>query len=195
MITNDTLIFLDWDDTLIPTTWLGENDYLESNEDDSIYIGTKDTTPYSLEYKEYIKSLKDFLIELQKYGHIIILTASSEKWIDISMFFLGIETEEILKSISRSHTKNKMDTMADLTFEYSLYTDLKTIVSIGDGIQEKEAIKSRMLHLPQFQHRCIKLAESPSLETLTNELNILKNSIQHIISGKGAMFLEFRNEL
>ena len=83
-----TLIILDWDDTLFPTSWISKNniEFLSNENKDLLYN--------KFFYKLDIK-LVNLFTKMNKCGKIIIITNALLNWIDMSI--------SILPQIGRAH--------------------------------------------------------------------------------------------
>ena len=104
---NSTLIILDWDDTLFPTSWVNKNNINIMNKND-IQI-----------YKKYFEKvdiyLYKFLNLITNYGDVIIITNALLNWIEISSKILP-RTYSLLKK------KNNIK-IVSARGEYSSVTD------------------------------------------------------------------------
>ena len=75
-MSRDTLIILDWDDTLFPTTWINKNNINIGNElirnKLTIYLNDLDTKLYKL------------LTKLMTCGFVVIITNAATEWVYLS---------------------------------------------------------------------------------------------------------------
>src|SRR5206468_3898165 len=87
---SSTLIILDWDDTLFPTSWLTNN---QINLHD---INSK--TKYSSYFKRLDTVLFNLLSRLSKFGKVIIITNALPVWIKLTSTVLP-NTSKLLENI------------------------------------------------------------------------------------------------
>lgn len=177
-----TFIFLDWDNTIIPTNYLGENGYLlvEEKGEAPKYIGAQDFLPFSKEYEIYLSCVCNFLSSIRRRGFLVILTGSQPDWIEQTKRFLGIRGEEILKNIECVYTNNKIKSMEIIIRGFENLID--NVISIGDGMQERAGIMRLRTQSPRYNCKSIGLAINPSVETITREQNMIIAKLDEIIS-------------
>ena len=86
---NNTLIILDWDDTLFPTSWVNKNDINIININKIGYI----------KYFEKIDiSLNKLFNNMVNLGDVLIITNALLNWIDISSKILPLTNNTIKKN-------------------------------------------------------------------------------------------------
>ena len=89
-IKNKTLIILDWDDTLFPTSWATKND---------IDLTDPDTqNKYIVSFSKLDLLLHKLLTNFLNCGTVIIVTNATLGWVLISSNILP-STQELIKSI------------------------------------------------------------------------------------------------
>lgn len=193
------IIILDWDDTLFPTSWCLLKDINIVSEDAPVR--------YKNLFEELDNILYTFLLNCKKYGKIYIVTNAMEKWIHKSSLLLK-KTNEIIKKhvyiLSARDLCQKYTTDINvwkiLVFKYIANNDINSknryhIISIGDAEYEFNAL------LDLFDHhntnnsylKAIKLVQTPSYDSLVDQLNVLNNSIHKICTKNGHMDLKFRS--
>lgn len=199
---NSTLIFIDWDDTLFPTTWVMNNHINLSDKQNKVKY-------YSL-FSELDDILYKFFIKTMNYGTIIIVTNASRNWINVSMEILPKSSSIINNNIkivsardrySDTHTVFKWKELsfkdeADGFFYHD--TQIQNIVSIGDADYEHIAL----IKLDEWEKKLpekrilkkIKLMHQPSYYCLIDQLEVLTSCIDGIIKKKKHMDLLFKIE-
>ena len=175
-----TLIILDWDDTLFPTTWVTSNRINLNNNIEKI------------KNQKYFKQLDDelssFLITLKKYGEIIIVTNAMPEWIQLSSVVLP-KTSVILKDIKifsarkmfqEKYPSNSMK-WKELTFKEVLKQKYENksfanIISIGDAEYEYNALINLINHEYNTAKilKSVKFIKNPSRNMLIEQLSTLK---------------------
>lgn len=191
-----TLIILDWDDTLFPTSWVMDN-----------YIDLTDPsvrTKINIHFKELDMLLYRILCKMSKLGKIIIITNAMPEWVHLSGSMLR-ETNGILKKIdivsARKDNQGKVN-MKDwkkVSF-YKVFVrhndkyDTNNIVSIGDALYEHHALVNLYQRQDNYLDRylkSIKLQKNPSYDVLHDQLKILNKEIKNICLHEHHLDLEF----
>ena len=106
---NKTLIILDWDDTLFPTTWITTN---EINLKNNI-----ETDKYKQYFLQVDLDLNNLLIRLQQCGTVIIVTNALLSWIKLSTTILSKTSKTLTPH--RAHPKERQDTRGYLNVHAS----------------------------------------------------------------------------
>ncbi len=190
---NNSLVILDWDNTLFPTTWVTKN-YINLND---IEIRNR----YLDFFSELDTLIYNLLKKISEYSKVIIVTNALPIWIKISSNVLP-KTQYILKSIKVvSARKNYQKVNSDinewkkLAFkdEVDLELDIKkiqNIVSIGDASYEYNALIN--LYNPNRLLKSMKFLEEPTHETLKDQIEVLNDNIVNIIKHKKHLDLIFK---
>lgn len=177
----DTLIILDWDNTLFPTSWIIKNK-----------INIKDpevSNKYIVYFYDLDTILYELLTKLMDYGKVVIVTNALPTWIDISSRVLP-KTSYILKKIKivsarknyQPHSPHMMDwkkmAFKDEVLGEMLNNNILNIVSVGDAEYEYMALIElyNLNHKPKLL-KSIRFVDEPSHETLIDQLEVLKNSV------------------
>lgn len=180
----DTLIILDWDDTLFPTTWIRTNNInvkdLETSNKYIVYFYELDTVLFKL------------LKKLMEYGKVIIVTNALPIWIDLSSRVLPKTSYLLTKIKIVSARKNYQPQSADMmdwkklafkdeVLSEMLNNNILNIVSVGDAEYEYRALIDlyNLNHKPKLL-KSIRFVNDPSHDTLIDQLEVLKNSIPTI---------------
>ncbi|RQM23510.1 hypothetical protein B5M09_004635 [Aphanomyces astaci] len=204
---NDTVIFLDWDDTLLASTWVGKLGLRPK------YVNEKPAIPDDV--KSQLEELEECVVELLesavKYGRVVIITAAETGWVELSasLFMprcLPIISEHIKVVSARS-------TYEDLypgspkkwkieAFQHEVYfcdnvTDVvpKHIISIGDGPTEREAlINLKLSGSSQFHAKSLKLITYPNAIELKMEVRLLLDNLHTLCTHEEDMDLQISKE-
>lgn len=192
-----TLIILDWDDTLFPTSWVIDNSL--DLTDPSV------RATFNIKFEELDNILYKFLCKMSKLGKVIIITNAMPEWVHLSGSLLR-NTNGILKKITivsarkEHHQTEDMKDWKKLCFSNELVkhsTKYKTnnVISIGDAAYEYRALINLYNHQQGHLDRYLKsvqLKKSPSYENLQEQLHIMNKQIKQICYHEHHLDLEFK---
>src|SRR5579872_4810964 len=87
---NNTLIIIDWDDTLYPTSWTMENN-IDLTDPNSRY-------KYISHFEHLDNHLSSALGHMKTLGEVLIITNAMPEWVELSLSVLP-KTKKCLKNI------------------------------------------------------------------------------------------------
>jgi len=195
-----TLIILDWDDTLFPTSWVNKNNIEIMNNSKFIY-------------KKYFENIDLSLIKLLKIlvecGDVIIITNALLNWIDISSRILPV-TNKFLKTINnikivsaRGEYSSISDDLMDwkkMAFQNELSKKTKTqkinnIISIGDAEYEYHALLNLYRGEPHNYRllKSVKFLKYPNNNQILEQINIMNNAVEKVCTHPGHLDLHISN--
>lgn len=176
-----TLIIIDWDDTLYPTSWVMNNRIDLTDH--------KTRVKYNKYFDNLDKHLYTTLCKIRKLGEILIITNAMPDWIDLSLSVLP-KTKEILSKCDiisarqRYHNKSKMTEWKKLTFNEEIINRLdkkkiNNILSLGDAEYERYALISlyNLKKIPHKYLKFIKFTRSPDYHVLIEQITIIRDKI------------------
>lgn len=197
---NNTLILIDWDDTLFPTSWITNNSINIFNNKN---IKKKIMLLSKLDYILY-----RFLKKSLNYGTVIIVTNASKLWVYNSIKYLPYSSKIINNKIKLISARDKYGHLNNpyLWKQYVFEDEVKiffynnknihNIISIGDAEYEHKALinfyewkkiipKKRIL-------KKIKFISSPSYSSVIYQIKILTKCINKIYNKKKHVDLLFK---
>ena len=181
-----TLIILDWDDTLFPTSWLIKNNIN--------LLDTENRWRYISLFTDLDLVLSNLIQKLKQYGKVVIITNAMPDWINNSLSVLP-KTSKSLQLVSIVSARklfqgqfNDMDEWKKRTFKTVVAQEfhnkkLMNIISIGDAEYEYRALID--LYNWQLENsgenrrakrkilKSVKLLHSPSHDALIEQLMVL----------------------
>ena len=196
-----SLIILDWDDTLFPTSWIVKN---------NINLSDKNIQhQYIVFFSQLDTLLYNILLKLLKYGKVFIVTNAVVKWVVISSTILPNTQKLINNNIvilsAREAFQNKyrdqIHLWKKLMFKELIETNFngypfQNIVSIGDAeyefnattdlYNEHSVVKNRLL-------KTIRFKKDPSFEALIDQLEVLEKNIHNILTSVKHYDLKFED--
>lgn len=214
LLQNRSLLILDFDDTLFPTS------YLSKSKSNSTSNNIEDLTLFDLE-----KKLLSFLNSALKYCDILIVTNAEKAWVD-----LKLEEMKDLQNFINNHTKvisareyfqeNKFNSILNqdnngdkdngsefwksTTFFYYIYAftqqynyEFYNIISIGDSEYERTALQfcERTINDNHIYSKSIKLLNHPSIEYIYHQFSFLDSYLPQLISHHGSLDLMLTAEM
>lgn len=193
-----TLIILDWDDTLFPTTWVMKSGLDMNNNDNKL--------SYKVYFSNLDNNISNLLDTLNKFGTVIIITNAAPEWVKISSSVLP-KTSNILKNIkvisarkmyqavSNSSMEWKINAFNDELLKYTNDIHFNNIISIGDAEYEHNALVS--LHKNDKKKyrllKSIKFIDKPSHDIIIDQIKVIRNCIHDICLRKVHLHLKFKS--
>lgn len=173
----NSLIILDWDNTLFPSTWVMKN---------SINLNNPELrNKYMPVFSDLDDVLFKLFVKIMKNSKLIIVTNALPIWIKISSSVLP-KTKTLLKYIKVISARKQFQKFSQdatdwkkMAFKDELNNETN-IISIGDALYEYKALinlyeKGKIL-------KSVKFIEEPSYEVLKDQIEVLINNISDIIN-------------
>jgi hypothetical protein len=197
---HQTLIFLDWDDSLFPTTYL---------KDKGIAWYEKCPEPYQPVFDRCCGFITAFLEKAAALGSVSIITLATSPWVSLSIQNFMPNLEPIIEKLRipiiyakeelmladntnaenfNTTLKRRAMTKAAKRF-YSQYKNQswKNIISVGDSNYERDALIEVVSNKKQGENRkcrvkTLKLADCPDIEQVNAQLDVLKSWIPSMVA-------------
>ena len=183
---HNNLIIFDWDDTLLPTSFLLYKNKIELDNK----LSEKDQAKI-LKLEQSVKNL--LTLSLSK-GDVYIITNAGEGWVEESAKTYYPNIKEILEQIevisARKDFEAKFPENSKL-WKINAFLDLKkrlndtlitNIICLGDSIFEMEAGKILAANFIHAVIKTIKFKENPKPEELNKQLNLVLNQFNSIFT-------------
>lgn len=175
---NKTIIFIDWDDTIFPTTWYTNHKNVLSNVDSIL--------------KTYDSKIYLLLSKIVKLSKVYIITNASLGWIYKSSELIPKTHGLMIKSIKVISAKDKYmkefpsdpNMWKQKCFEKLVDSKYNNYISIGDSEYEKLALVNLYKTRKNMYFKTIKFVERPEILQLYAQVHILINDIEYIIEQK-----------
>ncbi len=195
-IKNNTIIILDWDNTLFPTQWVLKN---------KIDISTAEGASKHINYfSELDDILYKFLKKSMYLGKVIIITNAMPTWIAISSAVLP-KTQTLLLKIKLVSARKNYQNICDMEnwkimafkdevkYELNKYPEIQNIISIGDAYYEYNALVN-LIKIDNKKKilKSIKFIEEPEHNTLIDQLEVLDECIEDVVKSKKHLDLVFQ---
>lgn len=184
-----TIIFLDWDDTLLCSSVLAAR---------GIKLDTdmEGATDLLRQLDELSTSIINVIEVALSQGEVHIVTNGETGWVELSCAKFVPRVQPLLEKLTVLSARSTFESLCPDSpmkwkfhaFQESLaqlYQDqecLKNILSFGDSHAEREAIRSVTKGLPNTRCKSIKFAERPSIEQLQRQLELVTSCFQYIKS-------------
>jgi hypothetical protein len=196
---SNTVIFLDWDDTLLPSSFLSGKGYRLDTE-------VPKDPEHDAQLREVETSSAEALTQALKLGHVHVVTNAETGWVQLSAqkFMPGlVPLLSKVRVISARSTYEGAHPDAPLKWKFlamqealtKVYGGLETkaaknVISFGDSHVEREAVRAVTRGVPNVRTKSVKFAERPSLEQLRRQLDLICNCMQYICSHEGDLDLQ-----
>ena len=183
--TSQDLFFFDWDDTLFPTTWMSDNQYIKKMPGElPVEIQTL--------FAHLDLLLKNLFSMVFPLGKVYILTLADEGWINhgfrhfypsLACFyrrFSLLARPPSIRTTDKAQTwkKNKMSQLV-----LSEYGDVghrpgvHSVYCFGDSLNDRDAAKQLEQFRLGLNIKAVKFSDTPSIKTLYQEISLVKEGI------------------
>jgi hypothetical protein len=198
-----TLIILDWDDTLFPTTWVTTNDIDIKNLQNS---SNKNILTYFIQVDNELEHLLKILL---RCGHVAIITNAMLNWINISSTILP-KTSRLLSDKSQnieiisarasyqSLSKDPMDwkkhAFKDI-IKNNKFRKVNNIISVGDAEYEYKALINLYDNCKEQKNykllKSVKFVKYPSNYVLLDQIKVMHNAAIKVCTTRTHLDLRF----
>lgn len=188
-----TLIVFDWDDTLLPSTWLRAQG-----------LELRDDRILSAKQEEKLQSLarhaEQTLRAARCLGEVVLITNAEQGWVELSCAqFLpsllpALQGLRVIsaRSIYEPQGVSLPSSWKRLAFETEVSSfcrrstgGLRNVVSIGDSSDERQALIGATEDFSECSVKCIKFAERPEINQLLQQHEVIGDCLQHIVQYDG----------
>lgn len=180
----NTLIIIDWDDTLYPTSWININN-IDLTDPRSRYR-------YIKQFEQLDDQLYTIFHKMLRLGDVIIVTNALPEWINLATSILPktriyLSSIDIVSARLKYQNKKNMNEWKKYTFHEEIEKRSKNkkyinILSLGDADYEYNALislyKSDMM--PHKYLKSIKFIKSSDFDTLIEQIQLIKINIKKI---------------
>lgn len=207
---NQTIIILDWDDTMCPSTACMRHHGLSVLGDPPEGQVSRALQDLAVEAQALLEQAADLAEK------VIIVTNAEEGWVDLSCKAWLPELQGSLERAECVSARSMWEPRGIASpagwkaraFEdaidrfYSRYQNQswKNIISIGDAPHEREALSRVVRWAPgagqgkRCRSKSVKFVLRPSIEQLTREIQMLRESLKEIVSHDDDLDLHFSAE-
>lgn len=195
---SQTLVLFDWDDSLLPTTWLAQEGLLEGST-------TRLTRCQQTLLQELEVCIEGTLLTAMTHGRVVIVTNAAAGWVEdsCSNFLPGLRPmlDDLDIISARSAYEDEVACPSQwkrLAFEDVIYahfgewpaSEWRNVVSIGDSTYEQNAVVAATAALPSCHSKSLKLMERPRIEQLIDEHRLLGEQLTEALLHEAGLDLE-----
>jgi hypothetical protein len=196
-----SLMIIDWDDTLFPTSWIVQKDI------DLHKKRTRDR--YAVFFAELDNILCRFLMKLLNMSKVVIVTNASMKWIEVSSKIVPNTSNLINKyievisarDIHQEEFPNNAHMWKEVVFRnlinihFSKSKNVQNIMSVGDADYEYLALVKLYKYRPFYPKRRLLKAiifhQSPTYSSLIDQIELLTKNLDKIVLHPNHLDLRF----
>lgn len=193
---DDTMLLFDWDDTILPSTWLREQG-----------LRLDDESRPTLEQQAKLDSLAlhaaDTLQAAHRCGKVVLVTNASRGWIEGSCqkFMPGLyPLLDGIKRVSARSMYEQHGVASPFEWKFLAFQDeillfydhvpsnrQKNIISFGDSAHEREALIRVTEDFTACLTKSVKLVEMPDVDQLIKEHELIGGCFKHIVQHGGSL--------
>lgn len=187
-----TIILFDWDDTLCPSTWIRDNQPA---------LSYSKPAPceerYQRPLREMQRQAEAVLTLALKMGKVMIVTNAMEPWVETSCRNFMPDLLPLVEKIPVIYARWKEVAFGtEIAGFYSQYErqSWKNVVSIGDSIFERDAVRQVVLNRPSAQKKCrtktAKLLDEPDIFELIAQVKVIHDALGMMVMYDGHLDIE-----
>eukprot|EP00929_Paragymnodinium_shiwhaense_P009488 TRINITY_DN113677_c0_g1_i1.p2 TRINITY_DN113677_c0_g1~~TRINITY_DN113677_c0_g1_i1.p2 ORF type:complete len:337 (-),score=94.90 TRINITY_DN113677_c0_g1_i1:325-1335(-) len=188
----ETLLILDWDDTVLPSTWV----HMQGLRlDDASFV----TDSQREQLDEVAAVAAETLRVAKQFGTVVLVTNAERGWIELScQKFMPTLYSALdgIKVVSARTTYEGPQNPSPLDWKLRAFEDeLKTfyganlhapsrrknVLSLGDSVNEREALLRSTAALPNCRHKSLKFVERPEMGQLMKQHNLVTSCFQTVV--------------
>mmetsp|Transcript_21142 Transcript_21142/g.66122 ORF Transcript_21142/g.66122 Transcript_21142/m.66122 type:complete len:263 (+) Transcript_21142:100-888(+) len=194
----DTILILDWDNTMLPTTWLEEQG-----------LGLDEQSILSEEQVNLLEAMAEHARQTlhiaKTHGKVVLVTNAEHGWVELScQKFMPrlLPSLQGVKILSARTTYERQGVAQPAEWKYLAFASeidgfcelfgserQKNIISIGDSPHERWALIRVAERIPNSRAKALKFMERPDLGQLVQEHQIISDCLSDIVRYDGSLDL------
>jgi len=197
---DETFMIFDWDDTVLPTSWVQEQGLRLDNE--------PLTSHQQQELDEVARLAAETLRTAKLLGTVVLVTNAERGWIERSCqrFMPSLISElEGVKLLSARSEYERPDVVCPFEWKLKAFKSeilrifnaendsgnesRKNILSFGDCFFEREALIHATKNLPNCRTKSLKFVERPKIEQLRKQHSLVARCVTRIVHHDGNLDL------
>jgi len=198
---NETVLIFDWDDTVLPSSWVQEQGLGLDRE-------FKLTPQQQEELGELAKRASETLHLAKQMGTVLLVTNAERGWIEMSCqkfmpaLYPALENVKLLSARSQYERHDSSPLEWKLrAFESEIRRIFpagvddarrKNVVSLGDSAHEREALIRVTASIPNCRTKSLKFVERPGVEQLRKQHALVVRCFRRIVHHDGNLDLHIR---
>jgi len=200
--TEETVMIFDWDDTVLPSSWVQEQGLRLDGE-------SKLTPSQQEELLDLARLATQTLNMAKTLGTVVLVTNAERGWIELSCAkFLPslVPTLHNVKVLSARTEYERPDLSSPFEWKLKAFvaeisrlfnTDginrRKNILSFGDSAHEREALIHATANLPNCRTKSLKFVERPRIDQLRKQHALVGRCVKKIVHHDGNLDLCLRS--
>jgi len=196
--TEDTILIFDWDNTMLPTTWLEEQG-----------LGLDERSVPSEEQCNLLREMAEHVrqtLQIAKiHGKVVLVTNAEHGWVEMSCKkFMPqlLPSLQGVKILSARSTYERQGVALPSEWKYLAFESeidgfcemfrsgrQKNIISIGDSLHERWALIRVAERIPNSRAKALKFMDRPDLGQLLQEHQIISDCLTDIVRYDGSLDL------
>jgi len=200
---DETVMIFDWDDTMLPSSWVQENGLRLDNE---VPLPAECQQQLGMLARRIVKTLR----VAKQLGTVVLVTNAERGWIELSCQRFMPTLSPVLESVKLMSARSEYE-RPDLPspFEWKLRafgseigrnfaSDIggrrrKNILSLGDSAHEREAVLRVTACMPNCRTKSLKFVERPSIDQLCRQHQFIARCFRRIVHHDGNLDLCISN--
>lgn len=188
-INNATVVILDWDDTLLPSSWITQAGHRLDTP-----LEIDETTRQQLETLE--QSVANLLHCVTQRSTCVIITNAETGWVELSAAKFMPSVAKVvnrLRVVSARSSYERTYPDSPLDWKFAAFTQeldsfyngfaadaRRNVISFGDSLHEREAIHLVTGAMQNVHTKSIKFVERPSIRQLQHQVDMVLGYFNHI---------------
>jgi len=200
---DDTVFIFDWDDTVLPSTWVqGQGLRLDGS--------SRLTAAQREELAEVARAAAETLAAAKQHGEVVLVTNAQRGWIELSCAkFLPtlLPILENVKLLSARTAYESPEVSSPLEWKLRAFEAeimriygeegcgrAWNILSLGDSLHEREALLRATAEMPNCRSKSLKFVERPDVAQICKQHTLVTSAFQQILHHDGNLDLCIRCE-
>jgi len=201
--TDDTLLLVDWDDTVLPLHWIQQ---------EGLQLARCSTISERqlLELAGIAASAARMLQAAKRLGHVVIVTNAERGWVELSCarflpsLFPVLEGTKVVSARSSFERRGPSGEGSPTEWKQAAFElEMRrcrgsecgrwiNVLSLGDSNHEREALLSATAGAPDCCAKSVKLLQAPSPWLLRGEHDLVRRRLREIVESFGDLDLHVR---